>query len=60
LVCQFEEGTYIEGVYELSTYLGKYLGLIGEERIGGWRKLLKEEFVLFTTWWAAEIKRNVC
>jgi hypothetical protein len=48
LFCQFKEGTYIEGVYELSTYLGKYLGIRGEERIGSWKKLVKEEFRICT------------
>jgi len=64
LVCQFKEGTYIEGVYELSTYLGKYLGLRGEERIGGWRKLLEEEFRICTVyyrgmWWHSWLRHCV-
>jgi len=32
----------------INRYLEKYLSLRGEEKIGGWRKLLREEFIICT------------
>jgi hypothetical protein len=45
-VCQIKEGTYIEGAEKEE--LRKIFGLKREKSIGGWRKLLKEGFIICT------------